>query len=183
MIIEKLAQELKEYDFVKLTSDKIKDVYELMKSNQYFYDRLQFHPLQYEECLKDLEALPPNTKMHQKYYYGIYENGKLIAVIDLIESFPDKETAYIGLFMLHQDKHGLGIGKKIIEALKRNTYLVGFKKMELGCYKENEIGYHFWHKMGFKVIKSSNRDVEGHILTLYNMQLLLNKGDLFHGRF
>ncbi len=41
-------------------------------------------------------ALPLCKSMDDKYYIGYFENGCLIAVMDLIDGYPNAGTAFIG---------------------------------------------------------------------------------------
>ena len=49
--------------------------------------------------MNDMNALPPNKEMCDKYYLGFYDGEKLIAVMDFIMAYPDELTAFIGFFM------------------------------------------------------------------------------------
>lgn len=117
MILEDLKAKRIEYELIKNSEGNIQDVYKLIKENTYFYSKVHFHELTIEECLQDISALPPNTNMSQKFYYGIYKNRNLIAIIDYIEKYPKEDTVYLGLFMLNQQYHGKGIAKHMIDCL------------------------------------------------------------------
>lgn len=170
MIIEDLNKELDEYELVKISENNINDVYEMMKSNAYYYSKVQFHELKMEECLEDVYTLPPHTAMDQKFYYALYQNQSLIGVIDYIEKFPEEKTVFIGLFMLHQCYHGHGISNKMISCFKKICRMNGFNKIKLACYESNKIGYRFWQKQGFKKIETVVREVEGHSLKLFKLE-------------
>jgi len=49
--------------------------------------------------------------MDDKHYIGFYNNKDLIAVMDLIERFPNENTTFIGFFMtdVSIQKHGVGL--------------------------------------------------------------------------
>lgn len=173
MILEDLETRLIDYQLIKISNDNIHDVYELMKTNTYYYSKVHFYDLTIEECLEDITALPPNTNIKQKFYYGIYKHHHLIAIIDYIEQYPNDDTIYLGLFMLNQEYHGQGIAKYIIEIFKEVVKVNNFKYIELGCYEVNEIGYRFWDKMGFKIIDTKVNDIEPHSLTLLKMKVTL----------
>lgn len=173
MILEDFKAKLIEYEFIKNSEDNIQDVYKLIKANTYFHSKVYFHELTIEECLQDISALPPNTNMSQKFYYGIYKNHNLIAIIDYIEKYPNENTVFLGLFMLNQNYHRKGIAKHIIECFKEVVKENKFKYIELGCYEVNEIGYRFWNKMGFKIIDTKVNDKEGHALNLLKMRITL----------
>ena len=45
----------------------------------------------------DLLALPPGKEQTDKHFLGIFDGASLVAVMDLIERFPDEQTALLGL--------------------------------------------------------------------------------------
>ncbi len=173
MIINSLREKLKDYKFLPITEDNIEEAFQLMRSNTYFYSRTQFHELTLEECREDITARPPETTADQKFFLGIYEEDKMIAVLDYLEGYPKKETAFIGLFMLNHEVHGKGIGKSMIDAFIQSAKENQFTEVKLGCFETNEVGYQFWSKMGFITEKVIQREVDGRELNLNVMQLLI----------
>lgn len=82
------------YGVRRLTVNDAELLYELCAGN----------PLYYEYCppmatrdniLEDLFALPPNITMDKKYFVGFFDADKLVAVMDLIDGYPDKDRASI----------------------------------------------------------------------------------------
>lgn len=173
MILGDLKAKLIEYELIKNSEDNIQDVYQLMKSNLYYNSKVHFHDLMIEECLQDITAIPPNTNISQKFYYGIYKKYELIAIIDYIEKYPNEDTVFLGLFMLNPNYHRKGIAKHIIDCFKEVVKENHFKYIELGCYEVNEVGYRFWNKMGFKIIDTKVNDINGHELNLLKMRITL----------
>jgi hypothetical protein len=52
--------------------------------------------------LHDLHITPPNTSAEAKYYVGFYNGDLLVAIMDLIDGYPDSDTAFIGFFMMNR---------------------------------------------------------------------------------
>ncbi len=173
MIINELREKLKEYRIIPITEDNLEEAFQLMHCNTYFYSRTQFHELTLEECREDMTALPPNTDMKQKYYLGIYEGDQMIAVLDYIEGYPEKEVAFIGLFILNHEIHGRGLGRHLISTFIEAARDNRFTEIKLGCYETNEIGYSFWSRMGFVKERETIREVDGRELNLIVMHMLL----------
>ena len=71
-----------------------------------------------------MTALPPNKRMEDKAYVGFFEEGKLTAVLDWISGYPTKETAWIGLFMVSEERQGQGVGSGIIRGLTESMRAV-----------------------------------------------------------
>ena len=147
--IEKLSSI---YHVRKLDKEDIKMIYEFCKSNTQYYEYCKKNP-SIELIEKDLSITPPNIPIEQKYYIGFFDHNSLIAIMDLIDGYPNKDTAFIGFFMMNKKVQGIGVGSKII--FETLTYLknFGFNRCQLGIDKENPQSNHFWRKNGFKIIK------------------------------
>ena len=137
------------YKVRKLLDEDIDDIYNLCKENKIFYKYCP--PFITKETIKeDMIALPPNKTLEDKYYIGFYDNNSLVAIMDLILSYPNNETAFIGLFMVDILSQHKGIGSSIItEAL---SYLkeCNYKYVRLGYIEGNNQSENFWKKNGFK---------------------------------
>ena len=68
-----------------------------------------------ELILHDLRITPPNTSAEAKYYVGSYDGDILVAILDLIDGYPDSDTAFIGFFMMNKQLQGRQIGTSIIQ--------------------------------------------------------------------
>ena len=116
-----------------------------------------------ELILHDLHTTPPNTSPDAKYYVGFYEGDTLVAIMDLIDGYPDSDTAFIGFFMMNRQLQGRQIGSSIIQQLCLYWKETGMKRVLLGIDKENPQSNAFWAKNGFSVIREVEQE-EGAIL-------------------
>ncbi|MDI9540064.1 MAG: GNAT family N-acetyltransferase [Bacillota bacterium] len=116
------------------------------------------HPLYYEFCppfpsvqgiLNDLKALPANKKISDKFYLGFFQKEKLIAIMDLIVKYPNKDTVFIGFFMVDKEHCGQGIGSKIIEDCLKEFKQQEFTFVSLFYMKGNRQSKAFWEKCQF----------------------------------
>ncbi len=132
----------------RLTEDNITEIYELCSKNILYY---QYCPpfVTKESIAGDMKALPPGKECSDKYYLGYFEERKLIAVMDLILGYPDKDTAFIGFFMTDVSAQNKGIGSRIINDLCNCLKDLGFLRVRLGRVKDNPQAEHFWQKNGF----------------------------------
>lgn len=123
-------------------------IYEVLKNNTIFYE---YHPpmVTVESILEDMEALPPNKGYEDKYYIGFFDEGTLVAVMDLIEHHPQQGTALLGFFAMNSNLQGQGVGTAIISNSVTNLAQVGFRKVRLGIDKGNPQSKAFWLKNGF----------------------------------
>ena len=125
-----------------------KIVYEVLKNNTIFY---KYHPpmVTVESILEDMEALPPNKGYEDKHYIGLFREDTLVAVMDLIEHYPNPGTALLGFFAMNTNLQGQGIGTEIISDSVTYLAQLGFEKVRLGIDKGNPQSKAFWLKNGF----------------------------------
>lgn len=143
------------YEVRKLNRDDIPQIYGLCKKNSLYYEYCP--PVVTEERIADdFTALPPNTGIENKYYVGFFDSGKLIAVMDLIDGYPEEKIAFIGFFMTDVGVQKKGIGSAIIEELAGYLKSVGFKSIRLAWVKGNPQAEHFWIKNGFEFFKETS---------------------------
>lgn len=132
----------KKYETRKLSYQDIDEIYNLCLTNPLYYDYCPPAPTK-ENVLEDLFALPPNKTMEDKYFVGFFENGRMIAVMDLIDGYPEEKIAFIGFFMTDASVQNKELGSAIIsevtDYLKSNNYLA----VRLAWTKGNPQAEHF----------------------------------------
>ena len=133
-----------------LLTDDAPIIYKALKNNSIFY---QYHPpaVTIESILNDMKALPFNKEYKDKHYIGFFQNTALIAVMDIIENYPDSGKAFIGFFAINTRFHGNGIGTAIISDCIHYLAQLDFKKVRLGIDKGNPQSKAFWTKNGFQL--------------------------------
>lgn len=122
-------------------------IYDVLKNNTIFY---KYHPpmVTAESILEDMEALPPNKGYEEKHYIGFFREDTLVAVMDLIEHYPQHGTALLGFFAMNSNLQGQGIGTVIISDSVTYLAQLGFEKVCLGIDKGNPQSKAFWLKNG-----------------------------------
>ena len=145
MEIQQLSSQYTVRDLLPIDAEK---VYEVLRRNNIFY---KYHPpmVTINSILEDMEALPPNKGYEDKYYIGFFQDDALVAVMDLIEHYPQHGTALLGFFAMNANLQGQGIGTAIISDSVTYLAQVCFKKVRLGIDKGNPQSKAFWLKNGF----------------------------------
>lgn len=98
----------------------------------------------------ELTALPPGCTMEQKFFFLIRDGNRDVGIIDLIQDYPRKGTAFLGLLQIREDLHARGYGAasyRLAEAYARET--LGAKIIRLAYVANNPVAA-FWLKMGFR---------------------------------
>ena len=146
------------FDVRRLHPDDADMIVRLLERNELFYQYTDARPLK-EEVLADMKIVPPGIERSEKYYVGYFEGDDLIAVLDLIDGYPDEDIAFVGFFMMDTDHQGKQIGSDIITELASYLKEEGKRAMRLAIDDGNPQSSHFWKKNGFEVI--DEKDVNG----------------------
>ena len=88
-----------------------------------------------------------------------YDGDELVAVMDLVDGYPDPKTAYIGFFMMNPSYQGKQVGTAIIRETVEYLGSIGKTAVRLAIDKGNPQSTHFWTKNGFEVLFEA--DVNG----------------------
>ena len=134
-----------------LESADIDEIVEICRQNTTFYKYTEARPTK-EDINDDMIATPPGIDLSDKYYFGFFENQKLIAIMDLVDGYPKPEIAYIGFFMMNPQYQGKQIGTAIISEVIAYLQMVGKTAVRLAIDKGNPQSTYFWKKNGFEVI-------------------------------
>ena len=145
------------YDVRKLGEPDVDEILNMCRQNTQFYEYCEAEPSR-EQILSDMHITPPGTDQSRKYYIGFFDGDELIAVMDLIDGYPDKKTAYIGFFMMNRAFQGRNIGMFIIGETAAYLKTLGKSKIMLGIDKDNPQSVHFWGKNGFSVTREVRRN-------------------------
>ena len=152
--IEKLSNA---YTIRRLTDADVPMLYAwMLRNDQYFrYCGGSTTP---ERVRQDLTLCPPGTTPAQKHYVGFFDAGTLVAVMDLIDGYPDADTAFIGFFMMNRELQGQGTGTAIVRDVLAALRALGYTAVRLGIDKENPQSNHFWRKNGFAVLREAAQE-------------------------
>lgn len=142
----------KTYKVEKLTENDIETIYKLCQGNKLYYCYCQAETNR-EQILRDLYLRPEGVNEDNKYYLGFFKDEVLVAVLDILDAYPDEETCFIGFFMVNILYQGQGIGSEIIGSVLDYVKKIGKIKVRLGIDKGNPQSKAFWKKNGFKLIK------------------------------
>ncbi len=138
-----------QYEVRKITEAEISDVYRLCKANRRYYRYTGTEPTQ-RNLTAVISEMPEGTKPEQKHFVGFYDaDGNLVAILDLITDYPDRQAAFIGWFMVDAKLQGQGIGSQIFADVRAALAAQGVETLKLGVMKENEEAERFWQAQGF----------------------------------
>ncbi len=143
-----------DYQVRYLEQQDIPTVLALMRGNEQYYRYCGGDAVPTEQGIRrDMALTPPGTSLKDKYYVGFFKNGRLAAIMDLIDGYPDDDTAFIGFFMMCRDCQGTGVGSRMVSHLCGVLRAEGCHRVRLGIDEGNPQSTHFWQKNGFRTIR------------------------------
>lgn len=145
-----------------LEEEDIPAVLELYRTNPLFFGSSGQNPGM-EQVRRDMTVMPPGVGAGRKYFVGFYEGKMLAAVLDLIDGYPTRDTAYIGLFMVSGPLSGEGRGTALVESLWDYLRQTGISVLRLAYDRENPQSSHFWRKNGFRPIYDTSHPDYGEL--------------------
>ena len=138
-----------EYTVRKITEADISDVYHLCRNNRRYYRYAGLKPTM-RNLTDVISEIPEGSAPEDKHFVGFYEGEDLIAILDLITGYPEKNDAFIGWFMVEADRQNQGIGSSIFADIRAAMKGQGYDYLSLGCLEKNKEACAFWEKQGFK---------------------------------
>jgi len=149
-----------DYEVRNITEADIASVYNLCKNNRRYYRYIGKKP-SLRELTDVITDLPEGTGPQNKHFVGFYDDESLIAILDLITSYPESDDAFIGWFMVDAQKHRQGIGSGIFADIRAAMKAQGYDHLSLACFPENTEAAAFWENQGFSVTRESTNQ-DGH---------------------
>ena len=146
-----------EYDVRRITEADISDVYNLCRSNRRYYRNLRERPSK-QRLTEVISELPEGTDASQKHFVGFYDGEELVALLDLITGYPERDDAFIGWFMVDADRHRKGVGSQIFADARAAMKAQGFDFLTLECPVDNGDAIAFWESQGFRGTPSAENE-------------------------
>ncbi|MCQ2554024.1 MAG: GNAT family N-acetyltransferase [Clostridia bacterium] len=148
-----------QYTARKLTESDIEDVYHLARSNVRYYRLLNEKPTR-----RSLTTVvtKPDSEDHNAHFVGFYDETKLVAFMDMISDYPDKNNCFLGWFMVDAELQNNGVGSELFADIRASLKAQGVNRLSLGCVKENTDAIRFWEEQGF-TLTSEEKQVGKHI--------------------
>lgn len=142
MLIERLNI-LLPYQVRRLTEEDGDEIFALQRRHPEYHALFLNHKAKKADVLSDLTSIPEGVLPENKFYLGMYDADKLVAIADVVLNFPTSKTAWLGLIMVDYDVVVQGIGGKIIEMLKRALMREQFEQLCTIVPTESDVGSFF----------------------------------------
>lgn len=120
------------------------------------HQKISGHTTTKEELLDAIVNgdLPPvkNASIDNYSLKLIYHNDNCIGYFDHYNGFPDNETVWISIFIIHKDYRKKGFGKTAINQFISTIPKQSYQSVGIGVDLKNFSGMKFWTSIGFNQI-------------------------------
>lgn len=101
------------------------------------------------------DGCPPTHSRDAKLCLGIFDaSGAGIGVVDLLRGYPQSTDWYIGLLMFVPSARGKGLGRRVIDEIKKTALASGATRILVCALEENVKGRAFWTSVGFSNLRA-----------------------------
>ena len=149
--------QLRVSDFVveQITTDNFEKYEEIFYCNKEYYVLTDGQAATKETIIETIEYCPNDFPKENVYNIGVSHDGKPVCCLFSLYGYPDKQTFYIGLFLMNEEFKKQGIGTRIIKALFDSFSDTVIKKFCLSVQDNNISGCRFWNNLGFEVVNQN----------------------------
>lgn len=136
-----------------ITPADVDAVQELIESDPGYTERITGYPPGESDAQSLLMMRPDDLPEESKVVLRAFDDGQLVAVVDLLRGFPNERTAFIGLLEVHATHQGRGYGGTTYRLVQRyvETTWPEVRTMRLAVVDTNaQVATGFWQQQGFE---------------------------------
>lgn len=142
---------LRDFDVNIVTLDNLNEYENIFYCNEEYFLITDGRFAIKQDCIDTIEY-SQNFSDNKAYCIGFTYQNTPVAFLSIIEEYPEKETLYIGLFLMNDSFKRKRIGTKIITSLINEAFKSNYNTLQLSVQDNNMSGYSFWESLGFKII-------------------------------
>ena len=150
MKLSTLQAQLPNFKIRLLTLQDQEELFKLEQSNPEYHGYFSAEPLTADEVQHDLTARPDNVATEQKQVFGFYLANRLVAVLDVLNQYPQEQFLFIGLLMVNQAYQRKTIGKVIVTGLMQAALRSNVVCIQLTRVTSDTGVKNFWEQLGFE---------------------------------
>ena len=93
---------------------------------------------------------PPGGDPATSLKLGLFEDGRLVGIVDLAFGYPEGRDAYLGLMLLAREARGRGLGRAFLRHAEEAARDRGATRLLLAVLEGNVRARAFWEGQGFE---------------------------------
>lgn len=155
--------------FESVTQVNIEKYEHIFYCNKEYYLITEGRQATKKDCIDTINYCPNNFSRNKVLNVGGTYKGEPVAFLSILESYPEDDVLWIGLFLMDEKYKRKAIGTKIINALITATEQSSISKLRLSVQDNNIAGVKFWGKVGFKTISQCDCGHYNNLTMEYNV--------------
>lgn len=101
------------------------------------------------KALEELTSIAPGKTAEDSFFFGVYEDERLIAFVQLARDYPRPSEWWIGLLLVDPAKRGCGFGASLHRQIVAWIEAQGGTAIGIVVQTQNEAAQRFWSRMGY----------------------------------
>jgi ribosomal protein S18 acetylase RimI-like enzyme len=85
-------------------------------------------------------------------------NKNIVAVIDIIQNYPEDGIWFVGLLFVARGERGQGLGSRLVDAICTHISKQGGRAARIAVADKNTRAIRFWERAGFSALYSAKRE-------------------------
>ncbi len=150
-LYDQLKLQLPEFIIEPVTLENVTKYENIFYSNKEYYMITDGHIASQQDVIEVIEYRD-DFPADMCFCIGISKDDEPNAFLSFFEGYPQKNTLYIGLFLVDSNFQRISLGSKIIQTLIDTAFRSKYNSIKLSVQDNNHSGYSFWKKLGFKII-------------------------------
>lgn len=95
------------------------------------------------------DATPPGVSQEGLMSFGVMSGDALVGIVGIAQGYEFVTDWWIGLMLLDPAFRGQGLGKQVVDQIKKDADARGILFLKLSVLRANPRGSKFWHREGF----------------------------------
>lgn len=171
--METLAQTLTNqlpYEVRVLTHADDDEIYRLQQKNQSYFDLFLDHKLTRQEAVADVDELASEAAAAQKYYLGVFNGSKLVAIIDLTVDYPLPQLVWLGQFFVDDAEVTASDRSLILSSVIKTLKALSAVQIQLLVLKADTDNQQFYAGEDFKQVSDTRAKVNDQFVDVWVYQ-------------
>jgi GNAT superfamily N-acetyltransferase len=152
-------------------ADDAEIVQALFALDPHYWEHVEGAPLRENEAAIALEERPPSVPIENKHAFLVDD----VALLDMLEGYPDEHTWFLGLIFLAPSVRGRGLGTRLMHAVRDHARSHGARALRLAVATQHPDARRLYERLGFQFVDLRKRTIyTGDVIELAVLELRLD---------
>ncbi len=136
------------------------------------WEHVEGAPIRNDEARLALDDRPPSIPIEHKHAFLVDD----IALLDMLEGYPDEHTWFLGLIFLAPSVRGRGLGTRLMRAVADHARSHGARVLRLAVATQHPDARRLYERLGFRFVDLRKRTIHtGAVIELAVLELRLDE--------